>query len=996
MSLTVSLQTAGGGDSAVATAVGQQIQLNVVATVQAPDGSTTYDHLQDVTGSFLSTAIGSSAVAGNLSTVSLTSEFTTSVSVTGDVTDLNGDGNLDTGGSNTDPNNSSPDGYFHARSSMQVNDGTVSGSTMSFVLGTITYTVTAVNGGGETSINFRPRAYTTLPIAASWLEGNTMYATNEQSGTFRGGNPFRVYGSPAAQSMTGTVTATAYADTNGDGTRNAGETAQSGATVYVDLAGTGTYATGDPSAVTDTTGTVTITGVPAGSYAVRVIPPTSYNGYSQSEPASGGSYPAIVAAGQVTAVGTFGIVPDGSVAGTVYIDSNGNGAQDATETNGPAAGTVVYLDVNHDGTFDAGDLSTATVGTTGTFSFPDVPAGTYALRTVVPTGYDETQPGAASDGTITVVVAPGEAVTGQTFGFAPQGSITGTAYDDANGNGTQDGGEAGLAGVTVYVDANGNGVQDTGELSTTTDDTGAFTFAGVAAGTYTVRDVAPAGDTLSTPTSLTATVTNGAAAAAGAFGVTVPVVLNPNTVAGTVYTDTNRNGQRDVGEAGDAGATVFLDANGNGTLDATEFSTTTDTDGSYTFTDVDPGTYPVAVVVPDGSVQYQPAAGTVVDATVVDGAAGANVAPFGVGPAIPTGTTLTTGAIAGTVTTTATDGTSTPLAGATVFLDANGNGLLDTAGAVTHGAYTATTDAAEVSTVTAADGTYTFADLTPGTYTVRAVRPLGTTGTTPAGGSYFDTVTAATAVTAQDFAVTAQAASPLTAAVITGPAATAVGGTTAVAKVRITNGGTTAFSGPATVALYPSDSATVVAAQDVPIGSVSTKALRLKPGKSAVVAVKYTYPVGLASGTYHLVAAVTGDATLAPALAAAPTTVAFTAASVDLAAVIVAPAAGVVVNPGKRSTVAVRVTNTGNVTADGTVTARVLSSVSGTVGSTLGSSPTRRVKIRAGRSAVVRVTITAPANSPAGSYDVVAAIATAFTPTDNNPADDTSAAVATR
>jgi uncharacterized delta-60 repeat protein len=71
-------------------------------------------------------------------------------------------------------------------------------------------------------------------------------------------------------------------------------------------------------------------------------------------------------------------------------------------------------------------------------------------------------------------------------------SITGTVFQDDNANGVQDPNEGGLSGWTVYLDLNHNGVLDGHEPSTTTDDTGSYSFSGLAPGTYTVREVLPA------------------------------------------------------------------------------------------------------------------------------------------------------------------------------------------------------------------------------------------------------------------------------------------------------------------------------------------------------------------------------------------------------------------------------------------------------------------------------------------------------------------------
>ena len=55
----------------------------------------------------------------------------------------------------------------------------------------------------------------------------------------------------------------------------------------------------------------------------------------------------------------------------------------------------------------------------------------------------------------------------------PAGTVSGTIYDDLNGNRVRDEGELGLAGWTVYADANSNGALDAGEVSALTDAAGA-------------------------------------------------------------------------------------------------------------------------------------------------------------------------------------------------------------------------------------------------------------------------------------------------------------------------------------------------------------------------------------------------------------------------------------------------------------------------------------------------------------------------------------------
>jgi hypothetical protein len=67
-------------------------------------------------------------------------------------------------------------------------------------------------------------------------------------------------------------------------------------------------------------------------------------------------------------------------------------------------------------------------------------------------------------------------------------------------------------------------------------------------------------------------------------------------ISGQVWEDSNQNGSQDAGEAGFQGVTVQL-IDSDGTVVAT---VTTNADGTYTFTAIDPGAYNVNFVLPEG------------------------------------------------------------------------------------------------------------------------------------------------------------------------------------------------------------------------------------------------------------------------------------------------------------------------------------------------------------------------------------------------------------
>jgi uncharacterized delta-60 repeat protein len=72
----------------------------------------------------------------------------------------------------------------------------------------------------------------------------------------------------------GTITGTAFADTNGNGVHDGGDSALAGETVYLDLNQNGKLDAGEPTATTDSNGNYTFSNVPPGTYTVGQAAPT--------------------------------------------------------------------------------------------------------------------------------------------------------------------------------------------------------------------------------------------------------------------------------------------------------------------------------------------------------------------------------------------------------------------------------------------------------------------------------------------------------------------------------------------------------------------------------------------------------------------------------------------------------------------------------------------------------------------------------------------------
>ena len=171
--------------------------------------------------------------------------------------------------------------------------------------------------------------------------------------------------------------------------------------------------------------------------------------------------------------------------------------------------------------------------------------------------------------------------------------LSGKVYYDANDSSSYTDGEEGFKDITVELLRPDASVVAT----TTTDADGNYSFTRLAAGDYTVKvtkagaiaDLTQTEDPDATKDSTSGTVTLNAGN---------PVQENINfgyvkkhAISGTVYLDQNRDKAKDGGDIAQSGVTVKLvDASG-----AVVATTTTDADGNYSFTGLNDGTYTVQV-----------------------------------------------------------------------------------------------------------------------------------------------------------------------------------------------------------------------------------------------------------------------------------------------------------------------------------------------------------------------------------------------------------------
>ena len=289
----------------------------------------------------------------------------------------------------------------------------------------------------------------------------------------------------------------------------------------------------------------------------------------------------------------FGYISDNSISGTIYRDDNRSNSHNGGEAGYPAQ-TVQLLDK------DGQVIKTTKTDANGNYSFDNLPDGTYSVKVVKDgalTDLEQTEdPDGTKDSASEPIVLNEDNPTKKNvnFGYVPDYFIKGTIYRDGNRTGALDAGEKLYEGVTVnLVDADGTVV-----ATTTTDADGSYSFDKLPAGTYSVTVVQDGpiagleqtGDPDATKDNASESITlnnDNPSTTDVNFGY-----IADNSLSGTVYRDDSRNGDQDGTEPGYSGVTVqLLDASGNVVA-----TTTTDANGTYSFSKLPDGTYSVKVV----------------------------------------------------------------------------------------------------------------------------------------------------------------------------------------------------------------------------------------------------------------------------------------------------------------------------------------------------------------------------------------------------------------
>jgi uncharacterized repeat protein (TIGR01451 family) len=430
-----------------------------------------------------------------------------------------------------------------------------------------------------------------------------------------------------------------------------------------------------------------------------------------------------------------------SIAGAVYVDKNNDGAQQADEVGIPG------IEMTLTGLDDLGVTVTKTVKTdlNGQYLFEKLrpsEAG-YTVSEAEPLAYVDgketpgtkggaTDPSTSVNDQIIVPLNPGMISAANNFGERPLSVLSGKV---TQGNVAGDSSGKGIGGVTITL----TGTDDKKNpvtWTTTTKADGTYKFENLRPGTYVVTETQPdgwedaknlSGVNGSNGGTVTSNVTSeieiGTNDAAVGYDFTEVKLVG---VSGVVHLDANDDGLV-ANDTGLAGVTITL----SGTDDlgnSVSKTAITDSTGAYKFENLRPGKYTVVESTDGGAAKYNDGkdapgdtvGGTGTPANTVTGGAKGDAITLTLDPSTLDDASapgalisennnfgeLPLSSIAGKV---FMENDKTPISGVTVTL----TGTDDLGKPVS------------MTVVTGVDGSYSFGDLRPGTYTLTETQPAG-------------------------------------------------------------------------------------------------------------------------------------------------------------------------------------------------------------------------------------------------------------------------------
>ncbi|MBI5154070.1 HYR domain-containing protein, partial [Candidatus Poribacteria bacterium] len=368
----------------------------------------------------------------------------------------------------------------------------------------------------------------------------------------------------------GSISGHVFNDFDGNGSQGGGETDRPNVTINLisggpdnNLATTGDNIT-HTSELTDSAGDFTLSGLMPGSYRVSIDSTSIPDGATVTT-----THPrdiTIAAMGSTSTGNTFGIRQPGAIEGRVFDDYDGDGTQDSGEPG------IINVSVNiTDSTGTGGNLTDSS----GNYS-SSVAAGSDTVdvdEAFLPGGYVLTTGLPGGNSTQVIAVTAGATSNASAIGYQFQGTISGTVFQDFDGDGTQDPGEPGIPNITVTI-TDGIGLTHV----TSTDSNGQYTVPSLpvgASGSATV-DVdqndpqMPSGAFLTTTDPASTTIVGGST-------VNVPTgYQRRGTLTGHLFSDLDADGIEDGGEPGLANVTVTITP-----AYGSAFTVTTDSNGNY-------------------------------------------------------------------------------------------------------------------------------------------------------------------------------------------------------------------------------------------------------------------------------------------------------------------------------------------------------------------------------------------------------------------------------